>query len=147
MPSSKKAYQTIVMLVGETGTGPIYDLGSGWGSLVIRLAKTYPERQVVGYELSFFPYLVSKIIKRILRLNNLALYREDFLKVDLKDASVLTCYLIPALMNKIKHKIKHESGELHFIISNNFSLPTYQASKVIQLNDFYKSPVYLYQIQ
>jgi len=31
VPSSKKAYQAMITLADETGTGPIYDLGSGWG--------------------------------------------------------------------------------------------------------------------
>ena len=78
MPSSRKAYQAMLALTDETGTGPIYDLGSGWGSLVIRLAIKNPDRQIVGYELSLFPWLITKIITRVLGLRNLAVYREDF---------------------------------------------------------------------
>lgn len=146
MPSSKKAYQAILALADETGAGPIYDLGSGWGSLVIRLARKYPDRKIVGYELSFFPWLVTKFFKRVLGLSNLTLHREDFLKADLSSASVVICYLFPATMSEIKNKLIHGNDKLGFIISNNFALPSYQASKVIQLNDFYKSPVYLYCI-
>ena len=144
MPSSKKAYQAIITLADETGHGPIYDLGSGWGSLIIRLARKYPDRQIVGYELSIFPWLITKIIKRLLGLSNLVVHREDFLKADLSNASVITCYLFPAAMEALNNKLKNGKGRLRFIISNNFALPSYQASKVIQLNDFYKTPVYLY---
>ena len=42
MPSSKKAYNTIMKLVDETGTGSIIDLGSGWGNFVIPIAKRNP---------------------------------------------------------------------------------------------------------
>lgn len=146
MPSSKKAYQAIIALADETGTGPIYDLGSGWGSLVIRLAREYPDRQIVGYELSLFPWLTTKIIKRVLGLSNLVVHREDFLKADLSGATVITCYLFPAAMAEIESKLKHGKGKLRFIISNNFALPSYQACKVVQLNDFYQSPVYLYHM-
>jgi predicted RNA methylase len=146
MPSSKKAYQAIIKLTDETGTGPIYDLGSGWGSLVIRLARKYPDRQIVGYELSVFPWLITKMIKKLLGLSNLVLYREDFLKADLSEASVIICYLFPTAMEEIKSKISHVKGKLGFIISNNFALPSYQPSKVVQLNDFYNSPVYLYRM-
>ncbi len=146
MPSSKKAYQAMIALAAETGVGPIYDLGSGWGSLVIRLAIKYPERQIVGYELSMFPWLITKIIKRALGLHNLTVYREDFLKADLSAASVITCYLFPAAMEAIKSKLDLGKGSLRFIISNNFALPSHQASKVVRLNDFYKSPVYLYRL-
>ena len=146
MPSSKKAYQAILTLLDETGVGPIYDLGSGWGNLVIRLAKKYPGRQVIAYELSFFPWLITKIFKRIFGLSNLTLYREDFLKADLSNASVVICYLFPTAMAEIKNKLINGNSKPDFIISNSFSLPSYQASKVIQLTDFYKSPVYLYCI-
>jgi len=146
VPSSKKAYQAMITLTDETGTGPIYDLGSGWGSLVIRLARKYPDRQIVGYELSIFPWLITKIIKRILGLSNLVVHREDFLKADLSGASVITCYLFPTAMKAVKSKLDLGKGNLRFIISNNFALPSYQATKVVQLNDFYKSPVYLYRM-
>lgn len=146
MPSSKKAHQAILALVDETGTGSIYDLGSGWGSLVIRLARKYPDRQVVAYEISFFPWLITIMFKRVFNLNNLTLHREDFLKADLSSASVVICYLFPAAMAEIKNKLINGNSKLGFIISNNFALPSYQASKVIQLTDFYKSPVYLYRI-
>ena len=146
MPSSKKAYQAIMTLADETGAGPIYDLGSGWGNLVIRLARKYPQRQVVGYELSLFPWLITMLMKRILGLSNLVLYREDFMKADLSNASVITCYLFPAAMENIKNKLTHGKGELRFVISNTFALPSYLESKVMLLNDVYKSPVYLYRM-
>lgn len=146
MPSSRKAYQAILALADETGTGSIYDLGSGWGNLVIRLARKYPDRQVVAYEISFFPWLTTMFLKRVFNLNNLTLHREDFLKADLSNASVVICYLFPVVMAEIKTKLIHSHSNLDFIISNNFALPSYQATKVIQLTDFYKSPVYLYHI-
>ena len=146
MPSSKKAYQAIVSLADETGDGAIYDLGSGWGNLVIRLAKAYPERQIVGYELSYFPYLITNIIKSLLRLNNLVLYRENYLKADLSKASVLTCYLFPKAMEDIESKLANEENDVRFVISNNFALPSHQPCKVLELMDFYRSPVYLYCI-
>ena len=140
----------MLSLIDETGSGDIYDLGSGWGNLVIRLARKFPERQVVGYELSFFPWLFAKVMKNILNLNNLALYREDFMTSDLTEASVITCYLFPKTMQKVEAKLQCQindgKGKLNFVVSNNFALPSYQATKTIRLNDFYKSPVYLYRM-
>ena len=133
-------------LIDETGSGTIIDLGSGWGNFVIPIAKRYPQRQIVGYEISFLPYFTSTLIKHILGLKNLTLYRQDFLKANLSTASVLVCYLFPATMNKIKNKLLLDKPGVEFLISNNFSLPSHQFDKVIQLNDFYKSPVYLYKL-
>lgn len=146
MPCSTKAYHVMLQLVDETGTGSMVDLGSGWGNLVIRIAIKYPQRQIVGYELSFLPWLTSMCLKKVLGLNNLTLHRENFYQADLSKASVLICYLFPEAMEKISHQLQIEKSAVNFLISNNFALPSWQVYKTIQVNDFYKSPVYLYKI-
>jgi len=146
MPSSHKAREAMFQLADEAGEGSIYDLGSGWGHLVIRLAKRYPHRQIVAYELSILPWLMTLLLKKLLGLNNLAVHRENFLSVDLSDASVLLCYLHPPAMKAINEKLGQDGGGTHYLISHNFALPSRTALKVVKLNDFYKSPVYLYQL-
>ena len=136
----------MVKLADETGTGAIIDLGSGWGSFVIRVAKRNPHRKVVGYELSLLPWLTSTLLKKVFSLKNLSLYRQNFYHADLPAASVLVCYLYPEAMSKIKNKLRLEQPKIDFLISNNFALPSWQYYKVIPLDDFYKSPIYLYKI-
>ncbi len=146
MPSSNKAYLAMMQLADETGTGTIVDMGSGWGNFVIRIAKRYPQRQIVGYELSYLPWLTSTLIKKAFALNNLTLHRQNFYQADFSNVSVLICYLFPEAMAKISEKLRREKSGVNFLISNNFALPSWQPSKTIQLNDFYKSPVYFYKI-
>jgi len=146
MPSSNTAYQAMLALVNDTGTGTVIDLGSGWGNFVVRLAKSQPQRQVIGYELSFMPWIVSVGLKKLLRLQNLHLYRKDFFSENLAKASVLVCYLHPEAMTKVAEKLSQEQPQIDFLISNNFALPTAKASKKITLDDFYKSPIYLYKM-
>ncbi len=136
----------MMTLIDETGTGPIVDLGSGWGNLVIRIAKKNPQRKIVGYELSLLPWLTSTLFKKVLGLKNLTLHRQNFYNANLSTASVLVCYLYPKAMEKIKNKLRLEQPQVDFLISNNFALPSSQPYKVIQLDDFYKSPIYLYRI-
>lgn len=146
MPSSHKARQAMFQLADETGDGPIYDLGSGWGHLVVGLAKRYPQRQIVGYELSILPWLTTLALKKVLGLSNLTIHRENFLKAELSQASVLMCYLYPAVMEEIKENLSQKESGAHYLISHNFALPSQSALKVLQLNDFYQSPVYLYRL-
>ncbi len=151
MPSTKKARSAMLKLsmlpmIGK-GTGPIFELGSGWGNLLIPLARQHPQRQIVGYELSFLPWLTTIVLKRLLGLHNITLHRKNFLQADLTQASVIICYLYPGAMEKIESKLKKESGNLEYLISNNFSLPSYKPAQVIYLTDLYKSPVYLYQFK
>jgi hypothetical protein len=134
------------MLAGETGTGPLIDLGSGWGSFVIRAAKRNPHRQIIGYELSILPWLTSAILKKLLKLKNLTLHRQNFFKAQLPSESVLICYLYPEAMSKIQNQLMLKQPNIRFIISNNFALPSSKPYKLIKLDDFYKSPVYLYKM-
>ena len=149
MPSSQKARRAMLQLVGETGneadTGPIFELGSGWGNLLIPLAKKYPQRKVIGYELSIVPWLTTLILKNLLGLKNLEVYRKNFLHADLTSTSIILCYLYPKGMQDLESKIKSKPGQLKYLISNNFALPTQQPIKIIQLDDLYQSPVYLYK--
>ncbi len=154
MPSSKKAREVVFRLVETIGDSAsamtIVDLGSGWGSLVIRLAKAYPDRQVVGYELSPIPWLVSLCIARCLGLNNLVLKRRDYLEVDFPVDSILICYLYPEGMKAIGDKLLSMSTDSEtanrYLISNNFALSSHTPQETIQLDDFYLSPIYLYRL-
>jgi len=145
MPSSKKARQTMLELTDETGTGPIFELGSGWGNLLIPLAKKYPQRKIVGYELSLMPWLTSILLKKAFGLKNLQVYRQNFMRADLSDASVIFCYLFPGGMLGVENKLNAEKGQLEYLISNSFALPSHKPIKTVQLNDIYKSLVYLYE--
>jgi len=146
MPSSGKARDAIIKLMDDAPAGPVYDLGSGWGGLVIPLAKKYPDRQIVGYEVSFVPWLVSVFFKKLFRLGNLEVYRKDFLQADLSSAEVLVCYLYTEGMRKIAKKLAAERRTDGFLISNNFALPACQPEMTVQINDFYKSPIYRYRL-
>ena len=129
--------------VGEK-TSPIFELGSGWGTLLIPLAKEYPQRTIIGYELSVMPWLITVVLKSLLGLKNIKVYRKNFLHSDLTSASIILCYLFPKGMQELESKLNAKNGQLEYLISNNFSLPSNQPIKTIQLDDLYKSPVYLY---
>ncbi len=144
MWSSGKACQAMLGALEQQANGPLIDLGSGWGTIVVPLARKYSYHRIIGYELSWFPWLVSIIVKYCLRLDNLTLYRKDFRKAALSNASVLYCYLFPGGMRSLEEKLKRELSNEMIIISNTFALPSYQPAKVIKLKDIYHTPIYVY---
>ncbi|PKG37139.1 hypothetical protein CXF74_20440 [Psychromonas sp. Urea-02u-13] len=147
MMSSRKACQTMLAEIDMHEEGSLIDLGSGWGTLVIAVAKKHPNKQVIGYELSCFPWLVSTIFKYGLRLDNLTLYRKDFKNAELSTASTLVCYLFPGGMIALQEKLALEVFNNVIIVSNTFALPLCQPTKVIRLRDIYKTPIYVYHWQ
>jgi hypothetical protein len=146
MPSSRKALTTLQALIEETHSPNLIDMGSGWGNVVIRLAKQYPKRQVYGYELSIIPWLVSLLLKKLYRLENLTLYRESFLDARLPNKTTMICYLCPELMDKLAKKLSKENHVGSYLISNTFALPSNTPIKQLKSSDFFRSPVYLYDL-
>lgn len=145
MMSSTKARGAILgLLEASDPHETIVDLGSGWGGLVISTAKQYPNKKIVGYELSWLPYLVSLTRKYTLGLNNLHIYRKDFLKADLNQTDVVLCFLYPKAMAKLENKLAKEQLNELTIISSTFALPNEKAQDTVKLNDFYGTPIYCY---
>jgi hypothetical protein len=77
----------------------VYELGSGWGSLVIALARAFPDAQIRGIEMSPLPYWVARFRTR--RISNVSLQRANFYTCDLHDAHAVTCYLMIKPMPKL----------------------------------------------
>ncbi len=148
MMSSSKARQAMIAQISMNEKDVLIDLGSGWGTLVIAVAKNYPNKHVIGYELSWFPWLVSMLFKYRLGLDNLTLYRKDFKNADLSSAATLLCYLFPEGMQALEDKLKHDVVNNKItIVSNTFALPSYKPTNVIKLKDFYQTPIYVYHWQ
>ncbi|MFY0663374.1 MAG: methyltransferase [Natronospirillum sp.] len=151
MPSSVKARQAMMRLVSEVAEDQtnytIVDLGSGWGHLVIPLARRFPQHHIVGYELSWLPWLVSWSLKQALRLDNLVLYRRDCFKAELRGADIITCYLFASAMKRLAKKLEDDGARPRWMVSNFFALPVAEPEQTLQLNDLYQTRIYRYQFR
>ncbi len=144
MPSSAKACRAILKASEQAGEGSIIDLGSGWGTLLFALARKYPERPVIGYELSWLPWAYSQACKTIFGLHNLNVLRQNFLTADLSEASLLVCYLFPEGMIDLQQKLSHGQHPDTLLISSTFALPDREPTQTIRLDDLYNTPIYIY---
>ncbi len=91
----------VVALLRQAGLADqaiIDELGCGWGSLVIALARAFPHAQIRGIEMSPFPYWVARLRTR--NTPNVLLHRGNFYDRDLTDAQAVTCYLMIKPMPK-----------------------------------------------
>ena len=102
MSSNAAEARDVIALLKRAGLpekAVVYELGSGWGSLVIALAQAFPDAEVRGIEISPLPYWVSRLRTRNLR--NASLRRGDFHSCDLSDAQAVTCYLMMKPMPRL----------------------------------------------
>jgi trans-aconitate methyltransferase len=116
----------------EKGLDPkvIYDLGSGWGALVVDAAKIFPNAKVIGMELSSPAAIYSRIRAFILRRKNVEIIQEDFFKRDLKDADVILFYMLEDILAQLSPKLIEELKPGAMIVSNSFQIKDWQPVRI-----------------
>jgi 16S rRNA A1518/A1519 N6-dimethyltransferase RsmA/KsgA/DIM1 with predicted DNA glycosylase/AP lyase activity len=148
MPSHLKAKTAILNLikshVPQTIAGDILELGSGFLTLAIPIARMFPLINVIAFETSHVPYHLSQFRKHCSKCSNLSVLKQDFFKADFKNAGLVICYLYPRAMTKLKVKFDKELKPGTFILSNTFAIPGLEAVKTVTLNDIYNTKIYLY---
>lgn len=121
----------------------IIDLGSGWGTLLLPLARQFPQHQFVGYEIARLPYFISCL--RSHKLKNITFHRMDILKADISKADIIFLFLLPSMMQKLTDKCKKEMKSNSLIYSNRFRLPDVNEHQKISLGSDFES-FYIYKM-
>lgn len=123
----------------------IYDLGSGWGTLVFAISSKSPDYHVKGFERSPVPYLYALLLNKVTGRSNCNFIFTNFFSISLKEADVVVCYLCTELMDQLKTKLERELKPEALVISNTFALPEWQPVETVTANDLYRSKVYVYR--
>jgi hypothetical protein len=147
MPSSRRAVQQVLQFVVPPREGSIYELGAAWGSLAVPLARAFPDRRIIAYELSTIPWLFLLLRVRVSGLKNIEVVRRDFFRDDLAKAAVVVCYLYPSSMVRLSTKLRSELIPGTLVVSNTFALPGWVAEQKSQLKDLYRTKIYLFIVQ
>ncbi|MBI5037180.1 MAG: SAM-dependent methyltransferase [Candidatus Kerfeldbacteria bacterium] len=144
LPVLKRDIKRVVDLAELTESDVAYDLGSGDGRILIALAHNY-SCTVVGYEVSFLPYLISR-----LKILLLGLWRQveirfaDFFNRDLGQATVVFCFLTPKAMEKLAPKFQKELRPGTRIISYSFAIPGWTPIAINRPEK--RIPIFIYRV-
>jgi len=146
-PSVRRAMMTVLpdRLPGKDAAS-IVELGSGWGGVAFALARRYPHHSVIGYEVSFLPWAVSRLRLLVQPQTNLHFRNADFMRVDLSGVALSICYLMPVSMARLANKLSGEMPAGALVLSNTFAIPGWQPLDRRTASDLYRSPVFLYEI-
>ena len=127
VPTTRKKVRRMLELAGVGPEDVVYDLGSGDGRLAIMAAQKYGAR-AVGIEIDPLRYAWSKLLVYLLELEDrVKLIRGDFFSQDLREATVVTCYLLQSTNNKLEAKLLDELEPGSRVISHTFTFPTMPA--------------------
>lgn len=145
VPSSgllkEKALQDVCAYLQNKKGLTIMDLGSGWGTMLLPLAKRFPQHRFIGIEHAFFPYVVSKLRAR--KLPNLHFERGDIFKTDITGADVIYCFLMQKLMNDLTPYLKQNMHSGARLYSCRFYCPDWKPAATVSLGSKYDT-YYLY---
>ena len=143
LPTSQRVKEALLSRLIDL-KGPIIELGAGWGTLTVLLAKKFPDEPIVAYENSWIPYLFARI--RLLKYPHVTLLRKNFWEEDLSSSGTLICYLYPQAMERLKVKFEEELAPSTLVITHTFAVPGWKPISTYQASDLYRTPIYQYRM-
>jgi SAM-dependent methyltransferase len=121
--------ERMLELAGTTRGDMVVDLGSGDGRIVIAAAQRYGARGL-GIELD--PRLVARSRENALLAKvaeRVTFVRGDVLVADISQASVVTLYLLPQLIDRLQPRLLHELQPGTRIVSHAFGMIGWQPDR------------------
>lgn len=120
----------------------IVDAGCGIATLLLPLAKKFPQHRFVGVEIGFIPYWIAKI--RAAKYKNLQIFKKNLFDLDFNQFDFIICFLLPKTMQQLfaecEQQIKHKT--VFFV--NRFKIEKLNPAKQIDLGDNF-SYIYIYE--
>jgi len=125
-------FETAKKMLQLAQVGPadvVYDLGCGDARILIMAVKEYGAQKAVGYEIK--QDLHEKSTQEIQSQNlqdRITLIRDDLLKADLSEASVITLFLSIAANEYLRPKLEREAKPSTRIVSYVHPMKKWQAN-------------------
>jgi SAM-dependent methyltransferase len=131
VPTPWAIVDEMLKLVEIRSTDVVYDLGSGDGRLVIAAAKRHRARGV-GIELRGDLVAFSRSQAEVDGVADRVRFVEgDVLKADLREATVVTMYLLPRLVVQLVPKLRAELAAGARIVSHDYPLERWRPDKTL----------------
>ena len=122
--------ERMLELAGTAAGDVVVDLGSGDGRIVIAAAQKFGARGV-GIEIDARLVARSRDNARLANVaERVAFVRGDVLLADISQASVVTIYLLPQLIDRLQPRLLHELQPGTRIVSHAFGMVGWQPDRV-----------------
>jgi SAM-dependent methyltransferase len=134
VPTPQTVVNAMLDLAKVTEDDFIVDLGSGDGRIVLTAARLYSAR---GLGVEIDPELVAKSnaeAKSRGMGERIKFIQKDVLEADVRDATVLTLYLLPGMMQNLQAKLVRELKPGARIVSHDFSFGDWKADREVSVD-------------
>lgn len=133
VPTPQRVVDEMLRVAGVAAGDFVIDLGSGDGRIVITAAQKFGARGR-GYDIDASLVAGSNAAARKLGLEQRVSFREeDVLKADVREATVVTLYLLPAMMHELRAKLLRELKPGTRIVSHDFDFGNWKPDRSVTI--------------
>ncbi|MGL5874202.1 MAG: class I SAM-dependent methyltransferase [Xenococcaceae cyanobacterium] len=121
----------------------LYDLGSGDGRIPITAAQKYGTRSI-GIDID--PEMIEEANAKAQRervSDRVKFVEQDLFDTNLKDATVVTLYLLPSVNSQLRPKLLRELRPGTRIVSHSFDMGDWKPERTVRVNG---SSIYLWVV-
>jgi SAM-dependent methyltransferase len=134
VPTPEQVVDAMLKLANVHQGDVVYDLGCGDGRMVVRAAKQYGVRGV-GIDINPERIAEAKENAKENGVTNLVTFRnEDLFQADIKEASVVTLYLLTSLNIKLRPKLWRDLKPGTRIVSHAFDMGDWKPDKKMEVD-------------
>jgi SAM-dependent methyltransferase len=133
VPTPQPVVDEMLKLAAVTKDDMVYDLGSGDGRIVITAAKQYGARGV-GIDISSDRVSEANAnAKEAGVTDRVKFLQQDLFESDLKEATVVTLYLLPEVNLRLRPKLLRELKPGTRIVSHSFDMGDWKPDKQVNV--------------
>jgi SAM-dependent methyltransferase len=132
VPTPQNVVDEMLTLANVSKNDVVYDLGCGDGRLVITAVKKFGAKRGFGVDID--PQRIAESnenAKTAGVTDRVSFAVQDLFQTDLKDASVVTLYLLPAVNLKLRPKLLSDLKPGTRVVSHSFDMGDWKPDKTI----------------
>jgi SAM-dependent methyltransferase len=128
-PTPRRSVEMMLRLAEVGPADTVYDLGAGTGAIVFRAARVYRAR-VLGVEVEPLRFLILKVRRATGPFSDrIRLRWGNLFNLDFREATVITAFLWPGAMARLRPKFEAELPKGARIVSHCHRVPGWTAER------------------
>ena len=145
-----------IMALANVGAGDfVVDLGSGDGRIVIAAVARHQARGGFGVDIdAAMVALANENAAKAGVADRVRFYQRDLFDTDVRDATVVTVYLLPGAMDRVERKLLAELRPGARVVAHDFPFPQWRPERTmavdsldkLKVTGFTSSQLFLYRV-